>query len=126
MQERRFLTMGKRIERSNFKTIDGITYSFDMDDHLNHKEYKEDFMLEEICKAVAKYYKDGEVSCKTVFRSWARDTFGIHIIIALQSDIPPEQCLYKYLDEESRKKGNNKLVWKKRGSNVTITVFGPL
>ena len=96
-----------------------------MDDHLNHKEYDEDLMLYEICNAVANYYKDGEVICKAVNRTWARDTFGI-LHIKLYYDISSQHCLHKYLDEESKKKGNNYLVWKKKGSNVTITVFGPL
>ena len=95
--------MGKRIERSKFKTMNGITYSFDMDDHLNHKEYNEDFMLYEICNAVANYYKDGQVICKAVNRTWARDTFGI-LHIKLYYDISSQHCLHKYLDEESKKK----------------------
>jgi len=117
--------MGKRIKRSNFKTIDGKTYSFDMDDHLNHEDYDEDYMLNEICDALAKHYKNG-VLCELVIRIWTRDRSGIRINCYTELSPQNNACLYKYLDEESKNKGSNYLVWKKKGSQVTITVFGPL
>ena len=102
-----------RIERTNFLTLKGLTFSFSMTDHLNPM-MTEDFILTEICKTISDVYQ------KNVFPIWARLFQGHRIFV-----VTPCHRLYKYLDDDSRMKFFNWLIFKRYGDHISVTHFGP-
>ena len=112
-----------KIKRPNFHTLwNGITFSFDMTNHLNHVP-EEDYVLKKICDQIsARYF----LYCEEQFPIWARLPDGEHAF-----EVTPQDKLFKYLYEESRAIGqshgsniSNYVMFTRNGNIITVTHFG--
>ncbi|OWF35903.1 uncharacterized protein LOC110442377 [Mizuhopecten yessoensis] len=104
--------MGDRIYRTNFLELDGLTFSFNMTNHLDPL-VSEDDSLTAICEKISSYHQ-------LMFPNWTRLRADFRII-----RITPENELFEYLDANSRGKLLNWLIFSRVGDQIIVTHFGP-
>lgn len=100
------------ITRPNFLTLNRRTFSFMMTDHLN-PQIAQNTILRDICQTITGAYQ-------ARFPIWARLLGGHRIFL-----IPPQHRLFQYLDQDSKNKLINFLIFQRQGNGITVTHFGP-
>ena len=100
-----------RIDQPLFPQQDGLSFSFNMINHIAYEKY-DDPVFNEICKAVSKCYKS-----KIPISTRLLNGFCVY-------PIPRNHTLYDYLDTEAQKSASF-LVFTRKNNNVLVTWFGP-
>ena len=100
-----------RIDQPLFPEHDGLSFSFNMINHIADEKYS-DTVFQEICNTVSKCYKS-----KLPISSRLLGSYRIY-------PISSNHTLYQYLDEEA-KKNQNFLIFLQKDNNILVTWFGP-